>query len=379
MLQVKNPFFLREISLKDPFCDREEELKELCNHARSCANVVLFSPRRFGKTSLVKRVQAHLALEGAVCVYCQFYGIVSEEDVATRLAKAIFAVTQSKESLFRKVIRFFTSFRPVMTMEPDGQKGMLWSLQLSKANISGYELLEEVLKSLDTFIEQAGVPVHIVFDEFQEITDLPKPLKIEGLLREHIQKQKAAYVFVGSRRSVLLSMFNERKRPFYASAINYPLESLPEEDFVSFIMQEFARGGKKCEERAARTIVSLIECYPYYGQKLAYFVFDCTQKIAQDTEVETGYDLLLKEETPVFEGIFMGLSTSQIALLTALSKEPTHSVYALDFLARHRLGSIGGVQAAIKKLTRLDLIERHAAQGWKVVDPVFARWIRENQ
>ena len=373
---MKNPFFLREISLKDPFCDREQALEDLCNHGRAFANVVLYSPRRFGKTSLVKRVQSVLAHEGAVTVYCQFYGIVSEEDVAMRLAKGIFSVTQSKDSLFRKAIRFFTSFRPVMTMEPDAKHGVLWSLQLTKAHLSGHELLEEVMTSLDTFIEQAGVPVHIVLDEFQEITELPKPRKIEGLLREHIQKQKASYLFVGSRRSLLLSIFNERTRPFYGSAINYPLEPLPEKDFVLFIVEEFLRAGKICEESAARKIVSLIECYAYYGQKLAYFVFDIVQDKASDSHVDQGLDQLLKEETPVFEGILMGLTPQQTSLLSALAKESTHSLYAQEYLNRHRLGSIGGVQAAVKKLSRLDLIEQHPTKGWKVVDPILARWMR---
>ncbi len=376
---MTNPFFLREISLNDPFCDREQALLELCAHARSLANVVLYSPRRFGKTSLVKRVQSHLAKEQVICVYCQFYGVTSVEDVAIRLAKSIFSVTQSQDSLFQKAIRFFTSFRPVMTMEPDAQKGVLWSIQLAKMNLTGYELLEEVMASLDTFIAQVGLPVHIVFDEFQEITDLPDARKLEGLLREHIQKQKAAYLFVGSRRSLLLSMFNERKRAFYASAINYPLEPLPEKDFIAFIMQEFIRGGKICQESAASKIVSLIECYPYYGQKLAYFVFNNTKDRATELDVDVGIEQLLKEETPVFEGILMGLTPQQISLLTALSKEPTDSLFAIDYLSRYRLGSIGGVQAAVKKLSRLDLIERHVKGGWKVVDPILSRWLVQVQ
>lgn len=372
---MKNPFFPRENSHKDPFFLREQSLIDLCDHGRACANVVLHSPRRYGKTSLAKRVQSVLAQEGAITAYCQFYGVVSEEDVAIRIAKSIFSSTQGKESLFRKVIRFFNSFRQILATEPNSQIKTLWNVQLAKAHLSGLELLEEVLTSLDKFIEEAGVPIHIVFDEFQEITELPKSGKIEELLREHIRKQKASYLFVGSRRSLLLSMFNEQTRPFYNSVIHYPLDPLSEEDFAKFIIQEFLKAGKICEESAAKKIVSLIECYPYYGQKLAHIVFDVTQETATESQVDQGMNQLLQEERPVFEGILMGLTPPQISILTALSKEPKESIYAQNYLKRHRLGSIGGVQAAVKKLSHLDLIEKHSIKGWKVVDPILARWL----
>ena len=92
-MEPRNPFFFRELPTDGPFCNREIELNDLENHAKSLANVVLFSPRRFGKTSLIKRVQSNLSKEGAVCVYTDFYGITSVEDVAARLAKAVFRET----------------------------------------------------------------------------------------------------------------------------------------------------------------------------------------------------------------------------------------------------------------------------------------------
>jgi len=375
---MKSPFFLREIALDDSFCDRELELKELCNHGRSFTNIVLYSPRRYGKTSLVKRVQATLANEGVITVYCQFYGVISEEDVASRFAKAIFSVTHQHESIFRKAARLFTAYRPVMTVETGTEKGLLLSVQLTKTNLSGHDLLEDVMESIDSFVQNVGVPIHIVLDEFQEITTLPNSRRIEGLLREHIQRQKASYLFVGSRRGILLSMFNERRRPFYASAINYPLPPLPEVDFQQFIIDEFCKSGKNCESEASKKIVKLVECYPYYGQKLAYFVFNLVEKTATVADVDEAFELLLKEETPVFESIYMGLSTQQITLLHALANEPANSIYAQEYMNRHRLGSIGGVQSALKKLVLLDLIERVPTAGWRIVDPIFSKWIVKN-
>jgi uncharacterized protein len=66
---MANPFYLQEIAVEAALCDRETELEELQSYAEAKANVLIFSPWRYGKTSLVKRVQSRLAEKGAVVVH----------------------------------------------------------------------------------------------------------------------------------------------------------------------------------------------------------------------------------------------------------------------------------------------------------------------
>lgn len=87
---------------------------------------------------------------------------------------------------------------------------------------------------------------------------------------------------------------------------------------------------------------------------------------------------MLLEETPLFELMLQALRPRQIALLYAIAKEATKTPFANAYLARHRLGSLGGVQAAIKKLPEMDYLEKTAA-GWKVVGPIFANWLRQKE
>jgi len=371
---AENPFFFRELPTDGPFCNREQELHALCSHARSFANVVLYSPRRFGKTSLMKRVQEQLAREGAIAIYTHFYGITSVEDLAARMAKAVFKITHQKETLFKKAARIIKSYRPVMIMTPDEEKGMAINVQLADSALSGFDLLEEVMESLGVFIRETDELVHFVLDEFQEITELPDVLKIEGIMRQHIQQHQAAYTFVGSRRRILLSIFNEKQRPFYQSAITYQLPPLPRQEFARFIATLFSSRGKACDISTAELIVDMVESFPYYAQKLAYFVFDRAGKEAVPQDVDNGLRVLLKDETPTFEGILLALAPQQIALLRAIARDPSPSLFSQGYLRRHRLGSIGGAQAAKKKLLKLDLIEQ-VDKIWKVVDPVMKKWL----
>lgn len=371
-----NPFYFRELPVDGPFCNREKELEELVGHGRSLANVVMFSPRRFGKTSLIRRVQRRLAGEGAVTIYSQFFGVSSVEDVAANLAKAVFRVTHPQESLFNKAVRTIRSFRPALIMKPDEEKGFSVAVELSQTGLSGADLLEDVMESLGNFIAETGRLVHIALDEFQEITELPDALKIEGIMRQHIQRHQAAYAFIGSRRRVLRGMFNDRQRPFFQSAINYELEPLPREEFARFIAGLFNEHGKNCQVPVAEYLVDLVERFPYYAQKLAYFVFEQSGKTVEEENVKAGLTLLLKEEGSVFEVMLMGLAPQQVALLRALANQPTSSIFAQEYLRRHRLGSVGGTQGAKKKLESLDLIEESGKRIWRVVDPVFARWLQ---
>jgi hypothetical protein len=172
-----------------------------------------------------------------------------------------------------------------------------------------------------------------------------------------------------------MDMFNDKKRPFYKSAINYALPPLPRGDTIRYLVTLFAEGGKSCPSQAAERIHSLSEGYPYYIQKLSYFVYEaCKDKVTEDC-LNEGLAQLLLEETPLYETMLQSLRPRQIGLLAATAKEPTKMTFAADYLGRHRLGSVGGVQAALKKLLEMDYLEKQPS-GWKVVDPLLALWLK---
>jgi uncharacterized protein len=369
-----NPFYLQEIPVDAPFCDREKELKELRSYAEAKANVVLFSPRRFGKTSLVKRVQRRLADKGAVVIFADFFGVGSVEDVAARLAKAVYGFTHGKPSLWKTALRTLLSFRPVLKPDPSG--GISLSVEPAAAGRSGLHLLEETIDSLSRFIEESKQLIQIALDEFQEIVTLKEALTIEATLRTHIQRQKASYFFIGSRRRVLLGIFNERQRPFFQSAINYPLGPLPVLDLGNFITWQFKAHGKSCTKDMGLRLASTVDCHPYYSEKLGFFVYEMAEAVTEET-IQAGLQKLIVSEKPVFEAILQGLSPHQRLLLKALALEPPRKILAGSYVQKHGLGSTGGVQHSTKHLEDLDLIERKGdPEQWQLVDPVLAMWLK---
>lgn len=371
----KNPFCLQVLPPESPFCDRERELADLVGYAEAGANVVLFSPRRFGKTSLVRRVQQRLADDGAITVYADFFGVSSLEDVAATLARAVFAVTRKDENLFARAVRTIKAFRPAALFEPNERSGVKVTVQMTSARKSGEDLLEEVMESLGTFIKDSEQLVQISLDEFQEIVKLDKAAKVEAILRRHIQLHGASYFFIGSRRSILLAMFNEKQRPFFRSALNYELAPLPDRELAAFIKELFGAAGKKCSLAMARSIVERVGGFPFYAQKLSFYIFEICQTAVRTTDIDRGFVMLLQDLRYDFEGILMNIAPKQIGLLRALAEEPTEQVFSKDYIYRHRLGSLGAIQTGIRKLKSLDIIEQDEKKIWRLVDPVFCRWV----
>ncbi len=369
-----NPFYLQEVPVGAPFCNRTKELKELQTYAEAGANVVLFSPRRYGKTSLIKRVQKKLADKGFVTIFADFFGVASVDDVAARLAKAVFVVTHSREPLWKKALRTIRSFRPVL--KPDLEGGISLSVEPSSAGRSGLGLLEETMDSLGEFISSENTRAHIACDEFQEIVILREALQVEAAMRTRIQQQRASYFFIGSRRRVLLGIFNERQRPFFQSAINYPLKTLPPQELVEFIKGQFTRNKRRCSAELAHKLASLVGYHPYYSQKLAFFVYELSGTVTEKV-IHQGIEKLILSEKPVFEALTQPLAPHQRLLLQALAKEPTQKLLANDYIRNHRLGSVGGVQHSARQMEDLDLIEKDQESGlWRLVDPAFAMWLK---
>ncbi|WP_291320454.1 ATP-binding protein [Desulfonatronospira sp.] len=374
MNQKPNPFSLRELSPDAPFCNREAEMHALSRHASSGVSVVLYGPRRYGKTSLVRRVQDRFMEQGGAALFSDFFGVTSSDDVARRLATALYRFTSPRETLMKKAIRMMRTFRPVF--RPDESGSVMITVEPAGKTIQGLELLEQTLESLGSVVKDFSGPVNLALHEFQEITELPDGFQIEALMRKFIQRLSCSFFFIGSRRRILLDMFENQNRPFYQSALHMELKALPEPDLILFIQERFQAGSVRCGPDQARAMASLTGGHPYLAQKLCYLVFENCHGAVQDEHVTASVQELMEMDRPLYEAQLQGLAPRQIALLRGLAVEPTTAVFSLPYMQRHELGSTGAVQGGLKRLTALDLVEQDLQTGaWRVTDPMFAMWL----
>jgi hypothetical protein len=373
--RLRNPFTLGIVQ-KEDVCNRDKEMKDLLRHARNGDNVVLFSPRRYGKSSLITQLFGVLEKEGFLTVYVDLFPIASEQDFISRFSNGVFKGIgrgADPRTFGEKVGNLFKKLIPSIDVKPDGYS---ISVKFDRTDDTGI-LLDDLMEGIFTYVKRKKLKACIALDEFQEITELPESKKIEGILRSHIQFHKEiAYFYVGSRRRILNDMFLNKSRAFYKSAFSYLLREIPRTDFVSYIEERFRNTGKICPSEIAGRINDVVRGYPYYVQKLAGIVWEMTLKKCHLDFVRDGYQILLNMETTDFEGIWSGLTLIQKSLLKAIAAESTPSPYAREFLERHRL-SIGGTQRAMKVLFSRDLVEKDSANRYRLTDPIMAAWLSE--
>jgi len=369
-----NPFTLEKLPPEAPFCNRQAELAAFEQYARDNLKVVLFSPRRFGKTSLLARVQDNLAGKGHVCAYADFSTIATVRGAAEEIMRGLFAALHKKESLLEKGARFLrslTTFKPHIRVTETG-----WELTAAPdSNLDEMTLFRRTVEELAEFVRGHDAKFTFVLDEFQEITRLRESAELEGILRSHIQGLPAGFFFLGSRRSVLLAMFNAGKRPFFKLARNEELGPLPEEDMVSYLVSGFEGAGKTAAEDVCRRIARESRGHAYYMQFLAQEAFYVSGDEVAPEDVDRAVQGVLSKEQHGFAGMIQGLQLQQLRLLKALAAGPAHRMTGADFIARSGMAA-STIKDAHERLVEQDLIEQDAAGAWRVVDPFLARWLQ---
>ena len=374
---MKNPFTIG-IAKEERFCNRKKEIKELKSFIKNRQSVVIYSPRRYGKTSLIKKVLNDLEKESKtfVGIYVDLFSVSSYQDFIEIFSKSVIHSIgrEVNRSFIKKVKNLFRSITPTFTFKPDGS----FSVSISfSPSLTIENLLSDLFEGLENYAENNRLSLCIVFDEFQEITTLEESKKIEGIIRSYIQNQQnVSYVFVGSRRKLLLDMFTDQKRPFYKSSYLYRLEKIGKEEFVKCIKNGFDKTGKICFEDIAQNIYDLAEGYPYYVQKLSAIVWDLTDKKVSEKIVNDALKTLIKMESIDFENIWINLNKGEKIVLKTIVKFPHLSVYSKDFIESSGL-SIGGIQKAVSSLIKKDIIEKENKK-LKLTDPVMAHWIKKS-
>lgn len=370
-----NPFILGNIEPGEPFCDRRSELAELSGHALNCAHVLLYSPRRIGKTSLVKQVARKVASPKHLVIFSDLFAVSNEAIFIQKLFSSVAGFIGkdiSSKTLSERIGQLFMRIVPTIEIKPDG-------FSISARYDPGAKptvLLDDIFGGLKKYLQEENKKCLLIFDEFQEITALKEGKFIEGTIRGHLQGSRdISCFFVGSRRRILKDMFDDKSRPLYKLALQYPLGKIPKTDLADYIYMQFDQSGKICPLSLAEKVFDYAEGYTFYVQKLAHLFFDMADGTATEEVLAQAQKKLMQMESPEFESIYAGLSNMEKRALLAFAAEPTASPFSKDFMAKYGF-SIGGLRNVLKSLFDKDHIEKDLEGRYSLTDPMFSKWCR---
>lgn len=361
-----NPFHYQGPVPPDELIDRGEELDDLQRAAADRVNVRLAAPRRFGKSSLLEAHLTSMRAAGHHGVRVDFYRVATVADVAARVLSAYGRLpADPSRSLDRLTRRMGLSIGPggiTVQVAPRGGQDPLGAEQAR-------QVLLDVLDLPARLHAADGTLVVVAFDEFQDL--LTADDRLDGLFRSIIQHHghAAAYVYAGSRPSMMREMFAAQERPFFGQSRPLELPPLPPAETVTELGATFTAHDLAPGE-ALVDIVAIAQGHPQRTMLLAHHLYNILSEDVSDEPATGALDLALAETADVHQATWEALDRAERAVTVALADglAPTG-----QRTAREHATSRSGLQRA---LDRLLADQQHVVLGPRLLDPLFAEWLR---
>lgn len=368
-----NPFQFGSVVRGEYFFDRKEETSRIVETLAGGNNLVLFAPRRYGKTSLVFRAMAELEKQGIDCVYFDFLPIYDIRDFCRVYTQRILEKQHGWKKLVAKLADWLGGTRPKLTLSADGKAALELDFPETTPNT---EALESVLR-LPERMASGKKRLVVVFDEFQEISRFEK-IRFEALLRSVIQhRENVSYLFLGSKTHLLSAMFTGRSRPFFNSAATMKISKLPIAETVDFLERRFKKSGITLSTEAAHKIIDEADGVPYYIQLLAAEIWQNVKNdngnTALENEISRGIEQVITLKKDYYAELYDRLSLQQKKLITAVAQNG-EGIFSAAFIKKFALGSVSATQKAATVLTEQGVIEKDG-KVFHVADPFFRRFL----
>ena len=356
------------------FIGREQETKRLLDNFRGGINVILMSPRRLGKTSLVKHVCNKLDEEDIITVYLDIFGCKSEYDFYNKLAAEVLKQTASKHELWLEEAKeFIYRLTPKISFSPEPNADFAISLGITPKTHTP----EEVLGMAEKIAIKKGKRIVICIDEFQQIGEMANSKQIQARLRTVWQHQKqVSYCLFGSKHHLMSAIFLHRSMPFYQFGDIISLDKIATADWVEYIVSHFADGKRTISTALAEEICRFTDNYSAYVQQLSWLVY--TQKEegerVDEADIKQASEDLLATNEVLFMQMVEPLSGYQLNFLRAICAGVTKNFTLSEVREKYHLGSYSNVNRLKTALLERDLIEKEGEV--KITDPVFHKWFQ---
>lgn len=370
-----NPFRYGALALDEAFTDRTAEIAELTADARNGQDVVLFAPRRYGKSSLVWRVAQELVSDRVLVAQIDLMTTPTRAKLAERLAKSIHDDLATPLFRARERLRVFGGLRvaPTITIDPDdGAPSFSFSASVRREDLD--DTIERLLELPGRLAAERGRRVVLILDEFQEVVDIDPGLP--KLMRAVFQRQpEVAHLYLGSRRHMVRRIFSDANEPFWRSAKQLELDVIAPQHFRDHIAERFAGTGRRIDASGLDAVLGITRGHPYGTQELCYFTWQETpaRGRADAARVATALEGVLRSEHAHFSLIWSKASGVQRSVLQALAREPGHALGA-EYRARHGLPAASSVQKGLDALERDELIARRRGHV-TITEPFLAEWL----
>ena len=370
----RNPFQFGVVIDDSAFCNRKSEIVFLKDQIKNGYSTWLFSPRRFGKTSLVEKVFRET--KSVTFIFVDLYNIRSIDDFSRKyssiLVKALFNWKNDIKKLTKNLSDSFANLSPTVSFDEFGHPG--FSLNVNK--VEQQADIETILEIPNRISTQRGQRICIAFDEFQEIERID-PFLLNWMRSSFQRHSDISYIFLGSKQSMMEDIFASSSSPFYEFAVKMNLSVISQNELSNFIKEKFKSYQLPIKDHTIQNILQKSDCQPHYTQFFASVVFDLVSSgNDQDAEdfTDTWLNKVMLAQIDIFQDIYDQLTNSQRSALQAISKLKETGIYSDEARKKYGLPVSSSLNEALKALQKKSLIYK-AGDDYKFSNPVLREWL----
>ena len=372
---MKKPFVYGKSVDADNFTDRQKETKRLLANFCYGMNTIIISPRRMGKTSLVRKVQRSIQDPKVKVIYMDVYDCRSEYDFLNRFASVIIKETAGTMDKVLDTLREFLSrVTPRISYSPEPLNDFQLTLGITPRDFSP----EEILNLPEVIAQKRNINIVVCIDEFQQIGEFPDSVTVQKRMRGVWQHQKnTSYCMFGSKNHMMMKIFQNKRMPFFMFGEMMYLDRIPREEWIDFITEKFRQQGKKISRDMAAKICDTTQCHSSYVQQLSWNVLLEAGEEVTEQNIDDGICDTLEQNSGLFQNQIAGLTSYQMNFLRAIC-----SGYHSDFTSKvvtqlFDLGAKSNIYRIKNALLDCELIAIKMKKVY-IADPVFEMWFKRD-
>lgn len=371
----KSPFVYGNTVSKDAFTDREKDSKKLYSNLVGGVNTMLISPRRWGKSSLVEKVITSINKneEKYKTVIIDLFSASDESEFLEQFAQEIIKASSSKfEDWVQNSKTVFKNLIPKISLGLDPFSD--FSISFEPKELIKFKA--EILNLPEKIAIKKNIKFIIALDEFQNLATFPEFEKLEKNMRAIWQRQKnVTYCLFGSKRHMMLDIFNNTSKPFYKFGDIILLQKIDRESWVNFIVESFKKSDKEISRNLAVQISNLMQNHSWYIQQFSHYIWNKTNKSVDEEIINLALEELINANMPLFQKEVEIISTTQLNLLKAIVKNETKYTSA-RVMQEYKLGTPRNVSKNIQSLLKKDIID-YSDNNYLFLDPLFEIWFKK--
>ncbi len=373
---MESPFQFGGIVTGENFTNRNKDIKRLITNFDSNINTLLLSPRRWGKSSLIHKA-AKIALnknQNYRFCFLDLFNIRDEEEFYSVLTKELLKVTSTKtEEWLQNARKFLKRITPNIIIGIDPQTDFNIKLKLDDLQNS----YSEILNLSEKIAEDKKIKIIVCIDEFQNLGFFKEPLLFQKRLRANWQYHKnTVYCLFGSKRHMLMELFENKSMPFYKFGDTFYLEKIDTDALSNYIFKQFKKTNKVIDKELIFKIISLMQNHPYYVQQLAHLVWMNTKTQVTERILNESINDILLQNSLLFEKEVENLSTTQLNFLKAITNDIKSNLSSSEVIKEYKLGTSGNVIKIKNALIKKEVIEI-MKNGPIILDPAFELWLKQ--